>query len=279
MIKIKQISFSYRSRQKLLDHLDLNLESGSVYGLLGKNGVGKTTLLKLIAGLLYPLAGECSVLEQHPVKRHPSFLQELFFIPEEFYLPHISIEKYKKFYAPFYKRFDYSLFKTMLDEFDLDPKADLHTLSYGQKKKFLLAYGLASNTKLLLLDEPSNGLDIPSKMQFQRLIAAQLTEERTIIISTHQVRDLENLIDNIVILDDGEIAFNQSMHIIGQKLSFKRYHLGDIAPGESIYRSKSPGGNIVISKNLDREDSRIDLEALFNAVIDNRSDMVAAFEE
>jgi len=211
MINITNLTFAYPKKRELFSGIDLKIPAGRICGLLGKNGVGKTTLLRLMAGLLFPKSGHCSVENYNPEKRMPSFLQEIYFLPEEFYLPDLTIAQYLKSYAPFYPRFQYDTFLAYLKEFDLLLSEKLNELSHGQKKKALLSFALATDCKLLLLDEPSNGLDIPSKVQFRKLLAGALTEERIIILSTHQVRDLENLIDTVVILDNGRIIFQKTL--------------------------------------------------------------------
>ncbi|MCK4608105.1 MAG: ABC transporter ATP-binding protein [Gammaproteobacteria bacterium] len=212
MIEIKELSFGYKAAPQLFVDLMLELTEGNIYGLLGKNGAGKTTLLKLIAGMLSPVQGGCQVMGYKPHLRHPLFLQDIYFIPEEFSVPPITVDLYVNLYAPFYAKFDYQAWNEALDEFCLPRDKKLHILSYGQKKKFLVAFALATNCKLLLLDEPTNGLDIPSKSQFRKLMARMLTEERSFIIATHQVRDLETLIDTVVILDEGRIIFNEPIY-------------------------------------------------------------------
>jgi ABC-2 type transport system ATP-binding protein len=212
MLEINKLCFKYKDAKDLFDGLDLQLKAGSIYGLLGKNGAGKTTLLKLIAGMLFPDGGNCNVLGLTPQHRLPQFLQEIYFIPEEFYVPPVTAATYVNLYAPFYNNFDDKIFKEAINEFGLSTDKELTTLSYGQKKKFLVVFGLATNCKLLLLDEPTNGLDIPSKSQFRKLLASMLTADKAFIIATHQVRDLETLIDTVVILDNGKIIFNQPIY-------------------------------------------------------------------
>lgn len=168
MIQMHGIGFQY-SRKPLFDKLDLEIPKGNIYGLLGMNGAGKTTLLKLISGQLFSAEGHVSVLGYNPAERQPQMLQELFHLPEEFLLPRMRAAEYLKLYAPFYPRFDHVAFERYCAEFDLDMSQNLNELSFGQKKKFLLSFGLASNTSLLILDEPTNGLDIPSKSQFRRM--------------------------------------------------------------------------------------------------------------
>lgn len=268
MVKIKNLSFGY-GRKKLFTNLDVQLVPGNIYGLLGKNGAGKTTLLKLISGLRYPQDGECQVLNYIPQKRFPGLLEEIYFIPEEFFVPPITMKNYANIYAPFYPRFNHKAFAEYLKEFNLDLKEKLTELSYGQKKKFLLAFGIATECSLFILDEPTNGLDIPSKSQFRKILASALTDDRIILVSTHQVRDMENLIDPIIILDDGQIIFNQYIHDVSKQLIIQMDQ--DLpGTGDVLYSAKVLGGYVVVKENRSSEESRIDLETLFNAVTTNR---------
>ncbi len=266
MITLNNLHFSY-GKKPLFTDLKLDVPSGNIYGLLGMNGAGKTTLLKLIAGQLFRKSGEAQVLGFDPVKRHPAMLSDIFYLPEEFYLPNMSIATYLKLNVPFYPKFDQNAFDRYISEFALDTSQKISDFSYGQKKKFLLSFGLASNTSLLILDEPTNGLDIPSKTQFRRTVASALTEERTFIISTHQVRDMENLIDPIIILHDGVIIFNASLEDVSESIA-TTLELDEPQGADVIYSEKVPGGYSVVRKDPDGTfDSGVDLETLFNAVI------------
>ncbi|MEI6143626.1 MAG: ABC transporter ATP-binding protein [Mariniphaga sp.] len=223
MIQIKDLNFGYPRQEPLFNGLSVQLEAGSITGLLGKNGAGKTSLLKLLTGLLHPRSGEISVLGQNPRKREVAMLNDVFFVPEEFYFPAISIGDYVKAYAPFYPRFDNEMMGRILVEFELDGKSNLQKLSHGQKKKFLIAFALATRCRLLVLDEPTNGLDIPSKSLFRKILAGSLDENQLVVISTHQVKDVENLIDKIIILDNGKVIFQKTIEEISQKVSFRNF--------------------------------------------------------
>lgn len=276
MIKMTDLTFAYKNKLPLFSGLNLKISDGNIYGLLGKNGAGKTTLLKIICGLLFPQKGTCSVLTFTPSKRVPEMLQEIYFIPEEIYTPPLKISEYLKLYAPFYSRFDQQSFDQYIKTFELPRNDRLTSLSYGQKKKFLVAFGLATNCRLLILDEPTNGLDIPSKSQFRKLLAASMSEDRIIIISTHQVRDIGNLIDPIIILDEGNVIFNQSINDISRKLAVR---LQKTEPGKDdvLYSEKTLGGYVVIDENRGESESNLDIELLFNAVINNRQRMGELF--
>lgn len=277
MVEMKQVSFSY-GKEPLFSDLDLQLEAGNIYGLLGKNGAGKTTLLKLISGLRVPQAGQCRALEISPPRRLPALLEEIYFIPEEFYTPPLTIDSYVSIYGPFYPRFDRTLFEDCRREFSLSSEKKLTSFSYGQKKKFLLSFGIATGCRLLLLDEPTNGLDIPSKSQFRKLLAAAVDQERVILISTHQVRDMENLIDPIIILDEGQIIYNRSLEETARHISIgMEQETSDTADGTLLYSAAVLGGYVAVRENRGQEESRIDLETLFNAVIANSDGIDALF--
>ncbi len=264
MIEIKNLTFSYQRKNILFDHLSIDIPMGNIYGLLGKNGAGKTTLLKQITGLLNPTLGECLLFGIPSRHRLPSVLENLYLIPEEFELPAIKVNEFVSIHAPFYPKFDNDLLQKYLTEFQVSGNPKLTTLSYGQKKKFLIAFGLATCTQILLLDEPTNGLDIPSKSQFRKIIASSMNEERIIIISTHQVRDLASLIDFIIILDNGKVIFNRSIEDIASKVAFTQSK--DISNLDVIYSEDILGGKAVIYRKKS-EETEVDIELLFNGVV------------
>ena len=270
MIQIDNLNFSYNKKQALFEQLSLTLPAGNIYGLLGKNGAGKSTLLKIITGLLFPKTGQLNVVGFQPKSRIPDFLQEIYLITEEFHLPSVNMKRYVKLYSPFYPRFNHSLFNQYIGEFNLPKDAKLSEMSFGQKKNFLLSFGLATDCKLLILDEPTNGLDIPSKSKFRKIVANAIHDERSFIISTHQVRDMENLIDPIIILDEGEIVLHQGYEQISKKLVItKERELPESS--KLVYSESTLGGYTIVKENEGEEETNMNLETLFNAVISNKS--------
>ena len=268
MIEIKNFSFGYNRKKLLYKNLTLKLNEGSIYGLLGKNGAGKSTLLKTIIGLLFPTSGSISVNGFIPRKRLPSFLETIYFIPEEVHVPSLTANRYISLFAPFYPAFNKEQFLDYLNRLDVTTDKKLNTLSFGQQKKFIIAFALACNTKVLLLDEPTNGLDIPSKKRFRKLIASVMNDERMIFISTHQIRDLDNMIDQVIIVDGGDLLVNASVTEIGEKLSFKTVNeLSDDMV--VLYEEDSLKGKSIVTENKNREHSKVNLEHLFNAVSEN----------
>ena len=222
MIEIKNLTFSYsRKSAPVLYDFSIGINRGKVTGLLGRNGAGKSTLLYLIAGLLTPSEGEILFNGINTRDRNPETLQDIFIVPEEFELPSISLMEYAKYNAPLYPRFSFDDLTKYLEMFDMDSSINLGALSMGQKKKVYMAFALATNTSLLLMDEPTNGLDIPGKSQFRKFIAAGMNDDRNIIISTHQVRDIDQLLDHIIIINNNEVLLNHNINEITEKFIFK----------------------------------------------------------
>jgi ABC-2 type transport system ATP-binding protein len=269
MVKINDLIFGY-GQQGLFKGINLEFQPGRIYGFLGKNGAGKTSLFKIICGLLLPQQGTSFVLEHSSAARLPAMLENIFLVPEAFYLPAVSLQTYVDLYAPFYPRFDRNLFAGMLKELELIGNPKLTALSYGQKKKFLLAFGMAANCPVLLLDEPTNGLDIPSKRVLRKQLAAILSPDKTIIIATHQVKEIENVFDSLVIIEQGKILLDSTLDKIARALQCRIVPSLAACP-DCIYYEQIPGGYAVISKNDTDAEDKMDIEFLFNAVLNQSS--------
>ena len=277
MIDVNQVSFSYgRKKSKVLDGFSMQLEKGAVYGLLGKNGTGKSTLLYLMAGLLRPQTGKVCYQGVDVTLRRPSTLQDMFLVSEEFALPSVSLKQYVKLNAPFYPNFSDELLRSCLRDFDMNEDIHLGELSMGQKKKAFMCFALATNTSLLMMDEPSNGLDIPSKSQFRKVIASGMTDDKAVIISTHQVRDIDSLLDHVLIMDGSELLLNESVATICEKLYFAEQGMNEPTDG-ALYVQPSVQGNSVILPNESYEESKMNLEVLFNAMLAERVKMQQMF--
>jgi ABC-2 type transport system ATP-binding protein len=272
MVELNGINFGYSKKALLFKDLRLTLNKGHIYGLLGKNGAGKSTLLHNIIGLAYPSKGASFINGINAANRDVSLLENIYFLPEDIYVPAVTVTSYVNNTAPFYPLFSASDFKRYLDEFDVPADAVLSSLSFGQQKKAMIAFGLATNTGLLVMDEPTNGLDIPSKVQFRKIIASVLTEERCIIISTHQVRDLDSLIDTLIVLHNREIVVNQPLDTISDKLYFTTLDTGDTTP--MLYGENNMRGTNAIVANTHNLYSKVDMELLFNAIISNQEPLL-----
>ena len=266
MIEVNNISFKYAGQKGLVfDDFSLTLEQNNIYGLLGKNGTGKSTLLYLISGLLRPKKGSVAFDGVETRLRRPESLSEIFIVPEEFDLPSMSLEQYVKINEPFYPRFSREVLVNCLKDFELTADLKLSALSMGQKKKVFMSFALAANTRLLLMDEPTNGLDIPSKSQFRKVVAQYMTEDRTLIISTHQVHDVESLLDHILILTPQKLLLDAPVAEITEKYVFEYRTPAEM--DDVLYAEPSLQGNAVIApRKADSAETQINLELLFNAV-------------
>lgn len=272
MIQIKDLNFGYSKKSQLFKNLNLSLSKGHIYGLLGKNGAGKSTLLHNITGLVYPKSGYCFINGLNSADRPVGLLEDMYFIPEEIYVPPVTAANFVKNTACFYPLFNEEHFYIYLSEFDVPSDAVLNKLSFGQQKKVMIAFGLATNTSVLIMDEPTNGLDIPSKVQFRKIIASVLTEDRCVIISTHQVRDLDSLIDTLVVINNREIVVNQALDAISEKVYFNTLSADDTQP--VLYQEESMRGKNVIVANTESLYSKVDMELLFNAIISNNQSLI-----
>lgn len=265
-ISVKELDFSYRKKPLLFEGLQWSFPEGSVVGLLGKNGAGKSTLLHLLSGLLFPKSGSIYLGQHSPKDRSPAYLEEIFFLADDVAYPgNMSIGEYEKVMGAFYPAFDSSQFEKVLSDFNLDKKVKLKELSLGERKKVFLSFGLSTNCKVLLFDEPTNGLDIPSKSVFRKVVAGNLKEEQTLIISTHLVADVEKLIDRVAILNEGKIKLDTDLLELSDRLLFSTV---STVPEGVLYEDKSGTGYQIIQARKGHEaQTPVNLELLFNAVL------------
>lgn len=266
MIEIKDLAFSY-GKMPILKSITTTLEEGRIYGLLGENGVGKTTLLTLLCGLKKVCSGSITTDGENPFDRTPTLLQNQFYLPDEVLPVTMKAECFAKERGAFWPDYDHSKFLEIMKEFENDPAKKMNQMSAGQLKKTYISLALACGCKYIFMDEPTNGLDIPSKTQFRSAIMKYTSDDSTIVISTHQVRDLENIIDPIIILDRQDVLLNATVEEITSKLYFD---YGTQLHPESLYSEQLPGGFIQVYPNTTGEDSKINVEALFNAVHKNK---------
>ncbi len=271
MIQIKDIDFRYPgSKHLVFRDFALELKENNIYGLLGKNGTGKSTLLYLISGLLRPQSGTILVDGLSAGDRKAEMLKDIFMVPEEFELPNVSLSTYVKMNQGFYPNFSQEVLENCLKDFDLPISLKLNELSMGQKKKVFMSFALATGTRFLLMDEPTNGLDIPSKSQFRKVIANNMTEDRTLIISTHQVHDIESLLDHIVIMNQSQLLLDASVGDICEKYTFE-YRNPQEMDDTVLYAEPTLQGNAAICKRQEGDqETQMNLELLFNAVINGK---------
>lgn len=274
MITIENTSYGYKSNPLIFNNISLEIGNG-IYGLLGENGVGKTTLMHLICGLLFPKNGKCSIDGRNTAERQSEGLARYFFLPEELQMPTESIASFAARHSVFYPHFNQEEFDLNLEELKINRKQKLSSVSYGQQKKAMLAYAFALHTPYTLLDEPTNGLDITSRQALKRIISRSMDDESTLLISAHQAHDFENLLDHLIILGKGEILLNRSLDEISNRLLFART---DILPEESIYSEENLSGYFSIIPNEDGEENTPDIELLYKAVLQQPEKIQSMFQ-
>lgn len=267
MLKIENLCYSYSRKERLIDNFSMTLDKGTVCGLLGKNGAGKTTLIYLICGLLRPKSGTIDINGFNPAQRHVNFLEDIFLVPEEFTLPNVTLDDYISVNAPFYPKFDNKKMESYLDIFELTPDLHLGRLSMGQKKKAFISFAMACDTSLLILDEPTNGLDITAKRSFRKAIAECMNDDKSILISTHQVYDVDKILDHVIITDRRGVLLNSSMNEISEKYRFS-FTTDRERAEKALISLDVPGGMNIIEPLEDMNDETdVNLETLFEFVL------------
>ena len=266
MIQINDLGFSYGDTP-VLKNITMTLEEGRIYGLLGENGVGKTTLLTLLCGLKKPMTGSIVTDGRNPFDREPALMSEQYYLSDDSAPVHMKVIDYAQNYGKFWERFDIQKFIDLMGLFETDPEQMMDKMSAGQLKKTYICFALACNTRYLFMDEPTNGLDIPSKAQFRKAMALYTREDSVVLISTHQVRDLENVIDPIIILDKRNVLLNASIEEISEKLYFD--YDSEIKEG-ALYSELTPGGCIQVFPNSTGKESKVNIEALFNTAYQHK---------
>ena len=184
MVELRGVSFGYQSDKNVLDNLNLRLKEGRFYGLLGMNGSGKTTLLKLIAGKLFAHGGEIYVDGRNSRKRKVETLREVFMLPADFIFPDMRLEHFLTIYSKFYPKFRAEVLDDCLVNFEIRRDIEhLDKLSLGEKHKVAFSIALSLGTKVLLLDEAANGMDIPARKMFRKLLMKHVREDQIVTYS------------------------------------------------------------------------------------------------
>lgn len=278
MLEINDITYSYSKRKNpVVKNYSLSILPGTICGLLGRNGAGKSTLLYLITGLLKPQQGSINYNGFSPWNRQVDFLNDVFIVPEEFFLPNVKLSEFVKTMTPFYPKFRMDDLEKHLYTFEMTPDVHLGQLSMGQKKRVFISFALACNTSLLILDEPTNGLDIPGKRLFRKAVLNGMTDDRTIIISTHQVYDVEKIIDHVVITDTDGVLLDSKMFDISNKLKFS-FTTDRNRASEALVALDAPGGANIVELSDGDEETEINLETLFELTRQNPEIITRLFQ-
>lgn len=267
MIEIDNVSYRYGfKRPFVLDNFSMHINEPGIYGLLGPNGAGKSTLLYLIMGALQTTNGTVKLMGRDSSKRYAEVLNRVFMVPEEVSLPPIKLGRYTSLLSKLYPDFNHELMRDCLTQFGMDTdNIRLSALSMGQKKKVIISTAIASCTPLLLMDEPTNGLDIQSKAIFRRLIAQHIGDERILVISTHQVRDLENLLDHILIMSARRVQLDATITDIQRRLRFARnIDTAEAATALTALPTASGADAMFVNSDPDGDPTEVNLELLFD---------------
>lgn len=269
MLTLKDVTFSYSSKRELIRDFSMQVQPGNVYGLLGKNGAGKSTLIYLICGLLRPSSGKIDFKGMSPIERNPQFLEDIFLVPEEFTLPKVMLKEFVEVNAPFYPKFDYEKMRNYLNIFELNDDMHLGALSMGQKKKVLLSFAMATNTSLLILDEPTNGLDITAKRNFRQAITLCADDNKSVLISTHQINDVDKTLDHVIIMDYDGVLLNISLQNVASHLRFDFTRDAERA-AKALLSLDQPGGMSIIEPLTDPDmETEVNLESLYEFTLNN----------
>ena len=265
MIRAENVYFRYGNGKTVLRDINAEFRNGRIYGLLGMNGSGKTTLLKLLAGLLFPRQGRVTMDGNDIPARGIGTLMEIFLMQSGFRFGRTSLKQFLRLHSGFYPHFSMDILEDCLRETGLGMDIpDLDRISLGEKQKVMSAIAIASGSGFLLMDEPSEGMDIPSRKIFRKLLLRHLKEKQTAVISTHHVEELSDILSDIVILgSNGDIAFAGSVEDISERFAFGTSRSAEGA----LYSEPCPEGYRIIRRNDSGESGEMNLEMLFNAAI------------
>lgn len=270
MITLENVSYIYkRSRINALEGVTAEIGCG-IHLLLGENGAGKTTLLQLMAGLLTPTTGICRLDGEDLSERRPTVMRRVFFLSDNMELPFDSIDEAARLHGVFYPNFSREALEANLNDFGLSGKERLKNLSMGTRHKALVAYALSLGTEVLLLDEPANGLDIDAKKILRRVMARSMTDDRTIIVSTHTVGDLEALYDGLIMLSHSRLVLCSPTWHISQRLGFVT---SDTLVPVALYQEPDLGVFRAITAGGDDE-SAVNFSLLYSAMMSDARERI-----
>ena len=280
VLSIRHLSKSFGSRRILTD-INLDVTPGEIFGFLGPNGSGKTTTIKLMLGLLRMEQGEIRICGRNIVTDFEEAVKSVGGIIEnpemyKYLTGRQNLEQYARMYGNIPKeRFD-EVIRLVGLQTRIDDKISKYSL--GMRQRLGLAQAILHRPALLVLDEPTNGLDIPSKSQFRKVLASGMSEEKSVVISTHQVRDIDRLLDHVIVIDGSQVLLDESVVRITDKLFFAEQGMSD-PTDDALYVQPSVHGNSVILPNHYGEESPLNLELLFNALLTEREKIQAIFNE
>jgi ABC-2 type transport system ATP-binding protein len=278
MIQIEGLHYGY-GRAALYADFSAQIGQPGIYGVFGRNGSGKSTLLRLLCGLLTPWQGRVRVLGFQPRQRAAEFLASVYIVPEEFHLPNLTAAQLARTHGSFYPRFSHALFSDYLQVLEVPVDSRFEAMSLGQKKKAAIAFALATQTPLLLMDEPTNGLDIVGRGQFRELMRRPEQAQRVVMISTHQAHDLESILSHIWFIDQGRLALAARMDELAERLTMGVAATAQALPADGLLYQEALGAQVAyVARRVVSvpEEGALQLELLYKALSLNRDAMLQA---
>lgn len=263
MLSIKGLTYAYHKDKPVLDNVTAEFGLGMIHGILGRNGAGKSTLLNLLAGISRPQGGDIRLNKSQPCGRQAATLARISLLGQELPCVDMPLAAHARLYAPFWPSFSSTRFKNLKVHFGVDSGKRLSDLSHGQRKKALLCFVLSTGASLLLLDEPTSGLDVEAKAQLRSALLDCAAEGCTVVVATHELRELDGVLDHISILDGTRFQLHAEVHALGEALAFGQ---GPIVPPGAIHSVSRPGGFAYLMPGNGRA-TRPDLELLYQAVL------------
>ncbi len=211
MIQLSHVSKSFDTKKVLVD-VTWEVPQGSIFGLVGPNGAGKSTILRLISGVLLPDKGEITIAGQN-VYNSPSVKRKILFVPDDpYFLPQSTMKEMRKFYEIFYPSFKESMYRKLLNNFPINENEKINNFSKGMKRQANIILALSIMPEILLLDEAFDGLDPVMRLTLKRILTDQLLERKfTVVISSHNLRELEDICDRIALISDCTIGLNDEV--------------------------------------------------------------------
>ena len=240
MLELQNITKTFGTF-RALDDLSMTVPRGSVYGLVGPNGAGKSTAIRVLTGVYRPDGGIVT-LEGAPVYENPGAKSRICSIPDEiFYFPSATLEEMRKFYAGIYPKFDNALFNRLYEVFQLPPRSPIRRFSKGMQKQAAFQLSICARPELLVLDEPVDGLDPVMRRQVMNLILSDVAQHgTTVLISSHNLRELEDICDHVGIMDHGRMLLERSLADM-QGSTVKLQLVGQAPEGLEILHSTQSG--------------------------------------
>lgn len=278
MIQIEGLHYGY-GRAALYADFSAQIGQPGIYGVFGRNGSGKSTLLRLLCGLLTPWQGRVRVLGFQPRQRAAEFLASVYIVPEEFHLPNLTAAQLARTHGSFYPRFSHALFSDYLQVLEVPVDSRFEAMSLGQKKKAAIAFALATQTPLLLMDEPTNGLDIVGRGQFRGLMRRPEQAQRVVMISTHQAHDLESILSHIWFIDQGRLALAARMDELAERLTMGVAATAQALSTDGLLYQEALGAQVAyVARRMAGvpEEGALQLELLYKALSLNRDAMLQA---